>query len=361
MVGASNRQPPSAQGNLISEYLPNVRSKQSHKKHHGPISSSSPSRATNTATTSSLNDLTSAISALELTTNPSLPTSSHPRKCTCNASIHPLFLAAPNCLSCGKIVCALEGLQPCSFCGTPLLSPEETQSMLSSLKQERGTERQSLHNKSIAASRNATPNISPSLSSSNTPTSSAENLRALSAAKAHRDKLLAYQSQNSQRTKIHDEAADFSVLNPGATQWITPVQRAAALKQQQKYLRELEENSRPEYEKTRQVVSLGFNKQGKLVRTYQREKVPSAVGDVDVGDGEEVELEELEQKEGGGVLASGSGAFSNNPLLKGGGLIRPIWKPKGGESGKKGKGRSDERMSVWRRVQDDEDNEQWVL
>lgn len=353
MVGASNRPPPSAQGNLISEYLPNVRSKQAHKKHHGHNSaSSSPSRGGNTTTTSSISDLTSAISALELTTNPTL-SSNTPRKCTCNASIHPLFAAVPNCLSCGKIICALEGLQPCSFCHTPLLSPEETQSMLASLKQERGSTRQQAHNASVAASRSGTPSLS------GTPTSSSENLAALAAAKAHRDRLLAYQSQNSQRTKIHDEAADFATLTPGQTQWMTPVQRAAALKQQQRYLRELEEQNRPEYEKTRQVVSLGFNKQGKLVRTYQREKVPSATADAD--DPVEDDAEDVEEEREHGGLASGSGAFSNNPLLKGGGLIRPVWKPKEGEVDTKGKGRSGDRPNVWRRVQDDEDNEQWVL
>ncbi|ETN40184.1 uncharacterized protein HMPREF1541_04460 [Cyphellophora europaea CBS 101466] len=355
MVGATNRPPPSAQGNLISEYLPNVRSKQSHKKHHGP-SSGSPSRGgTNTTTTSSISDLTSAITALELSTNPSLSNPSAPRKCTCNASIHPLFTTAPNCLSCGKIICALEGLQPCSFCATPILSPAETQSMIASLKQERGTERQIAHNLSVASSRTGTPSTSVGVS----PSSSSENLAALTAAKAHRDKLLAYQSQNTRRTKIHDEAADFSMLTPGQTQWMTPVQRAAALKQQQRYLRELEESSRPEYEKTRQVVSLGFNKKGKLVRTYQREKVPSAAAVADEADEDTDEHGEAEME--GQALTSGTGAFSNNPLLKGGGLIRPIWKAKDGEQNDKGKGRGEGRTNVWRRVQHDEDNEQWVL
>lgn len=226
--------------------------------------------------------------------------------------------------------------------------------MLSSLKQERGTTRQQAHNASVAASRSGTPSLS------GTPTSSSENLAALSAAKAHRDRLLAYQSQNSQRTKIHDEAADFATLTPGQTQWMTPVQRAAALKQQQKYLRELEEQNRPEYEKTRQVVSLGFNKQGKLVRTYQREKVQRTAADADDEEAEE-EVEEVVAGGGQGALSGGSGAFSNNPLLKGGGLIRPIWKPKDGDDGSKGKGRGNDRPNVWRRVQDDEDNEQWVL
>lgn len=136
------------------------------------------------------------------------------------------------------------------------------------------------------------------------------------------------------------------------------MQRAAALKQQQKYLRELEEQNRPEHEKTRQVMSLGFNKQGKLVRTYQKERIASAAA---VADGDDVEdsVEEQDQADGH-ELTSGSGAFSNNPLMRSGGLIRPIWKPKEGEEDK-GKGRAEGRSNIWRRVQDDEDNEQWVL
>jgi hypothetical protein len=369
MVGASNRAPPSAQGNLISEYLPNVRTKQQKTKHHKP--SASPSGAHDSAATGSIADISSAIAALELTTNPTNTTK--PRRCTCNASLHPLFTPAPNCLSCGHIICSLEGLQPCSSCGAPLLTPAETQSMITTLRQERGATRQSAHNASIASSRSGTPTLTPTRGP--TPTSSAENLAALSAAKAHRDKLLSFQSQNTARTKIHDDAADFSdPMAANKTQWMTPLQRAAALKQQQRYLRELEEQSRPEYEKTRQVMSLGFNKQGRLVRTYGREKVAGPPTGEEGGEGEEAELaaalEESAaiaategQKASGGSDGAAKGAFSNNPLLKSGGLVRPIWTPKEGVDGEEGKGKGVERdrTRTWRRVQDDDDNEQWVL
>lgn len=61
-------------------------------------------------------------------------------------------------------------------------------------------------------------------------------------------------------------------------------------------------------------------------------------------------------------LGGGGGAFSNNPLLTSGKLIRPVWKSKDGEEGVKSEGKQRERRSVWRRVQDDnEDNEQWIL
>jgi hypothetical protein len=138
---------------------------------------------------------------------------------------------------------------------------------------------------------------------------------------------------------------------------MTPVQRAAALKQQQKYLRELEEANKPEYEKSRHVMSLGFNKAGKLVRTYQKESIKPS-DDVDV---QEQETSEIVQAATGEGLGRGSGAFSNNPLI-GSGLIRPLWKAKDGEQNdEKGKEREGPSRSVWRRVQDDADNEQWVI
>ncbi|KPI41577.1 uncharacterized protein AB675_9033 [Cyphellophora attinorum] len=321
------------QGNLISEFMPNVRTKT--KKAHG----SSNAHATTTASSSSIADLSSAISQLEMTTNPSIP--SKPRVCTCNASIHPLFDMAPNCLSCGKIICAFEGLQPCSFCGTKLVSDSETQQILTSLRQERGTERQTAHNSSIAASRSGTPSLSNTPSRGPTPVSSSDSLRqnaALEEAKARRDRLLTFQSENAQRTKVHDEAADFSTITPGQAQWMTPVQRAAALKQQQKYLRDLEEASKPEYEKTRSVMSLGFNKQGKLVKTFEKQRIARP------------DPEEAEAEIDAEPASSGQNTPSANPFAREG-LIRPIWKP----SAEAGSGSTTAaRKNTWRRVQDDE-------
>jgi len=53
--------------------------------------------------------------------------------------------------------------------------------------------------------------------------------------------------------------------------------------------------------------------------------------------------------------SANGGAFSRNPLL--GALIRPTIQIEG-----KGKGKGGERKQAWRRVQDDnDDNEQWIL
>ena len=182
-----------------------------------------------------------------------------------------------------------------------------------------------------------------------------EASQAASRARLHRDKLLAFQRDNVQRTKVHDEAADYDMtITPGTTQWMSPVQRAAALKKQQRYIREMEEANRPEWEKKKTVMSMSI-KNGKLVRTYESVKSPTS---------KEVEEEEVAENEEEHQRLSTGGAlvFSNNPLLADGKLNRPIWRvPDGGN----GKGQAEERApreNKWRRVQDDnDDNDRWIL
>ncbi len=191
-----------------------------------------------------------------------------------------------------------------------------------------------------------------------TPESSGDEASTAAAkARAHRDRLLAFQRDNAQRTRVHDEAADFDItFSSGATQWMSPVQRAAALKKQQKYLRELEEANKPEWEKKKTVMSMSI-RNGKLVRTY--ENVRSTVAPEADEAGEAVD--EDKEEEGPSRSQTGKG-LSRNPLLSGGGLTRPIWKAPDDQKGK-GKAREPtERRETWRRVQDDnDDNEQWIL
>lgn len=223
--------------------------------------------------------------------------------------------------------------------------------MIRALKEERGIEKMATHNASFARSGGGTP-----IFGSTPDTSGDEGSSAAVRARAHRDKLLAFQRENVQRTKVHDEAADYDMtLTPGATQWMSPTQRAVALKKQQQYLRELEEDSKPEWEKKRTVMSMSV-KNGKLVKSYERQKVPSTPTiEID----ERVIEKEAEADEERSHLG-GTGAFSNNPLLVSGQLIRPVWKQK--ESDAVAGKATRERKSFWRRVQDDnEDNEQWIL
>ncbi|KAJ3946559.1 uncharacterized protein N0V96_002927 [Colletotrichum fioriniae] len=301
-----------------------------------------------------LNDLDAAIRTLELTTNPTMGDDPKARRCNCVATRHPLQTAAPNCQSCGKVICVKEGLGPCTFCGTPLLSSEDVQGMIRELKAERGKER-------MAADRDAHKRAE--VSKKPAPFSQNKMSEAEAKAKEHRDKLLNFQAQNARRTTVRDEAADFDVsgamAGSGGNIWSTPEERARELKRQQKILREIEWNAKPEYEKRRQVVSIDVVG-GKVVRKMAAVERPTTP------DGEDIVMDEVEdenysltsQRQGGGQGGvGGGGAFSQNPLL--GGLIKPVWDAKG--KGAQLEGRKD-RKTQWRRVQDDfGDNEAVIL
>ncbi|KAJ5607705.1 hypothetical protein N7537_004324 [Penicillium hordei] len=331
---SSPKPPPSASGPTISDMLPNVRSKVSKSTRQGGGAGSS-SKGNTALTTNDISDLTAAIAALEVSTNPSL---GERRNCTCYGSLHPVFDPAPNCLNCGKIICSLEGLQPCSFCGTPLLSAEEVQGMIRELRAERGQEKMRVHNEGVHHEGGPKP------------TAGSEPSSKLDAAKAHRDKLLQFQAQNARRTKVVDETADFETPNVASTLWMTPTQRALALKKQQRIQREMDEKARPEWERKKTVMSLDI-KGGKVRRVYHSapaEPTPEASEPDPVDEG------------GAEDSPRGQHAFSRNPLLAAGGLMRPVWRAP--EIKQAEPAEQTERKQTWRRVQDDnDDNEQWIL
>lgn len=212
--------------------------------------------------------------------------------------------------------------------------------MIRELRAERGQEKMRAHNESVH--REGGPGMGSGAPSK------------LDAAKAHRDKLLAFQAQNAKRTRVVDEAADFETPNVASTLWMTPAQRALALKKQQRIMREMEEKARPEWEKKKTIMSLDI-KGGKVRRVYQ------SAGPAETGPSAEEEAEARAEEElGDGENRESSGkAFSHNPLLAAGGLLRPVWKSADGEQADTAR---KERKQTWRRVQDDnDDNEQWIL
>lgn len=188
----------------------------------------------------------------------------------------------------------------------------------------------------------------------------AETKSAKQKAIEQRDKLLNFQSENAQRTTVRDEAADFDVsaLVTGGSMWASPEERALALKKQQKLMREMEWNARPEYEKRQQVVSIDLvgKKVLRKVTTVQRPATPDSDPE-DTGDtGPSVYHVAPNQR------TSGGGAFSKNPLL--GGMIKPVYEPPqhtdGKEKGVELEGRRD-KSTRWRRVQDDRDDNEAVI
>lgn len=174
-------------------------------------------------------------------------------------------------------------------------------------------------------------------------------------AREHRDKLLNFQAQNARRTTVRDEAADFDVSGAmggmGGSMWASPEERAKELKRQQKLLREMEWNARPDYEKREQVVSIDLVG-GKVVKKMMaRERLVTPPEEDE--DGRGGVLEDIDAN----ARSAAGGAFSKNPLL--GGMIKPVYDLKG--KGVALEGRKD-RATRWRRVQDDfDDNEAVIL
>ncbi|KAI0592863.1 putative zinc finger motif, C2HC5-type-domain-containing protein [Biscogniauxia sp. FL1348] len=345
--------PPSAAGQLISDLskpkpksTPGSRSSTPGPKTKVNISGGTAMHGASTA----LSDLDYAIRALEITTNPTRSKDDASRRCNCVAARHPLQAAAPNCLNCGKVICVKEGLGPCTFCGTPLLSSNEVQSMIRELRAEKGREKMAIDreaHKKAEVSRTPAPFSRP-----REPTSEAE-----AKALENRDRLLGFQAQNAQRTTVRDEAADFdvsgAVAGTGGNMWASPEERARELKRQQKILREMEWNARPDYEKRKQVVSIDLVGR-KIVRKMAAvERPPSS----DEDDDELPVRTTPALVETSGNRGSNSGTFSKNPLL--GGLIKPVFNAKGKGAPLEGRATGPTR---WRRVQDDlDDNEAVIL
>lgn len=220
--------------------------------------------------------------------------------------------------------------------------------MIRVLKEERGKERMAAHNAGTGHSGSGSPTFG--IRGGNTPESSGDDEAsgAAARARAHRDKLLAFQRENAQRTKVHDEAADYDMtLTPGASLWMSPMQRAAALKKQQRYMREMQELNKPEWEKKKTVMSMRINDKGKLVKTYETVKAPTPT------DPEPLDMEEAQTAELDSSDSPEEGTFRKNPLLSDGKLARPIWRAPEGD---RGQGReATTSQNKWRRVQDDED------
>ncbi|KAG8405071.1 hypothetical protein J3459_022248 [Metarhizium acridum] len=308
-----------------------------------------------------LADLDAAIRALEITTNPTLENGKR-KACNCVATRHPLQGAAPNCLSCGKVICMKEGLGPCTFCGSPLLSLDEVQAMVRELKDERGREKMavnaSAHRRAEVSKKPAPFTQARDDSASGTDSSLSE---AAAKARQHRDKLLNFQAQNAQRTTVRDEAADFDVtgaMNGTGSMWSSPEERAKELKRQQKLLREMEWNAQPDYNKRRQVISIDLVG-GRVVRkmaAVERPVIPDEEVDSERDEGV---LGETSGNTGGPHRTNG-GAFSGNPLL--GSLMRPVFEAKGKDKDFGAARSREERKKRWRRVQDDlDDNEDVIL
>ncbi|CDF90428.1 uncharacterized protein ZBAI_02595 [Zygosaccharomyces bailii ISA1307] len=255
--------------------------------------------------------------------------------CNCQGNRHPLFEAAPNCLSCGKIVCIREGLHlsGCSDCGEEFISLEERLKILQLLqeeknelendtvKQERTEKQRTGKNKSGKSYKISTgigtnlfteqdklfdllerqkkrekrreevlrtkQDIEKQEEQSRQVKEREETINPeLAEAQERLDKLLHFQDTSAERTKIIDNVSDFSMASEG-TLWGSARERALMLKKQQRNLRkwqkmESERNGR----RDKYVVSMDIGRDGKVtLNEVQKDREgPVAHSDDDISD-----------------------------------------------------------------------------
>ncbi|KAG7889900.1 hypothetical protein KL936_002574 [Ogataea polymorpha] len=250
------------------------------------------------------------------------------RVCNCNATRHPLFEMFPNCLNCGKIICIKEGLQPCSFCGQDLLSSEERRQIAEVLQKEKDALNGVKHtvkekekpkkNSKITISVSSAgqnnfkvqdqlfkrierkkelerENMSKSKKEQEEVAAAVKQIEYLEATKGkdhellqaeqRLDKLLEFQANGAQRTRIIDQASDFELPTNSLSPWASPVERALQLKKQQREMKRLEDEEKRRTGRGKKVLDMSI-REGKVIMREVNTPEPGSDG----------EIEELEQQ-----------------------------------------------------------------
>lgn len=239
-----------------------------------------------------LQDIEAVLNDLELSSRDDIDMESSSvirKKCNCMGRRHPLFEVAPNCLNCGKIICAKEGLQPCSFCEKELLSFKDKCEIINLLREEKTSienkqdssrskspqdhtqgSNPKNKNKKIVVTLNAGENLwrAQDTALKRMEADKKKDQELLEKIKRERDEiaqqakelqhyeetskinpelvkaqerletLLTFQATGAERTKIIDNASDFEMPNSNSgNMWLSPMERALHLKKQQKQLR----------------------------------------------------------------------------------------------------------------------------
>lgn len=230
--------------------------------------------------------------------------------CTCQGKRHPIFIIAPNCLSCGKIICVKEGFKTssCSFCHAPFLNSTERSSLIEALREEEKiiNDSKSTNETSTRKQQTKTYKISSGVgknlfaqqdklfdylerqkererkreqvlqkeSDRDTILTKHKGASTIDEEKADEDliqaqkrlnKLLHFQETSAERTKVIDNASDFS-MSTDIGLWGNARERAMLLKKQQRNLRKWEKLERERNgRRDKYVVSMDIGADGKVV------------------------------------------------------------------------------------------------
>lgn len=69
--------------------------------------------------------------------------------CGCFGTTHEVFPLAPNCLTCGRIICVAEGIGDCFYCGEKLVSESQRDELVRELRLERGVAKTKASNEKV--------------------------------------------------------------------------------------------------------------------------------------------------------------------------------------------------------------------
>lgn len=230
------------------------------------------------------------------------------KTCQCQATKHPLLNAAPNCLSCGKIICTAEGVGPCTFCGAPVLSKEQQISLIAEAKKKRAEQKQQQQQPSKRApsgNGGGTPAYASKAGGDIYSTRYEEDENRIKA-EEHKEKLLEFQRTSAQRSTVIDQATDFELPTDQANFWLSPQERALLIKKQQSNLRRVERKGQSSKHKV-----MTIDVQTKQVRMQDVDSESSSEDEQPVVT--KMDLSKQPKQDD----ASSAGTYAVNPLLKG--------------------------------------------
>ncbi|KAG9305808.1 hypothetical protein G9A89_001097 [Geosiphon pyriformis] len=206
--------------------------------------------------------------------------------CNCQATKHALLSIAPNCLNCGKIICVKEGVGPCTFCGTPVISREQQLDLVKQAKRLKNENQKAAGKKKKPGTGGTVPyaaKVSGNLLSTSSgswaelgKTEDEERMRQIReekrrAAELHKETLLEYDRTSAKRSTIIDQAADFALPADRPNHWLTEQERLALGKKQQSNMRKIE--TKP-YQK-RQVMTIDAVNRRVIVEEFDYEEEPN--------------------------------------------------------------------------------------
>ncbi|KAI8968481.1 putative zinc finger motif, C2HC5-type-domain-containing protein [Mycotypha africana] len=235
------------------------------------------------------------------------------KPCQCQATKHPLLTVAPNCLSCGKIICTAEGIGPCTFCGEPVLSKEQQLAVIAEAKRKRAEQKQAQNQPKkaiVSGNSGGMPAYASKLGGGNNmytyqmDVDNEDRIRA----EQHKDKLLEFQRTSAKRSTVIDQATDFELPSDQLNPWLTAQERALLLKKQQSNLRRLEKLGGSSKHKV-----MTIDVATKQVKVEDVDSPSSSSDD----DEEELKHETNRNKETNKDDGVSAGTYAYNPMLKG--------------------------------------------